>query len=213
MKVEATSGSEEYMDTTHKKDLKRSIVLVAGDSISAGLNEEKLGKFGRKKVINISKGGSKIKNVQDSIIKFHENNKDTCTIEKVFLSVGTNDIRNAQHGIIHLKAPLIRLLKTTKLLFPVAKIYCQSLIPLPAWNKAIISNVWNMNNLIYNVCQTMHTYYVNIFHPLLDMFGRRNSFYFPESPHNIHPTAKGMSVIAKVYIYLIHNQWFNPLGY
>ena len=69
---------------------KKRIVLVAGDSFAARLNPDLLGKK-KKKVINIACGGRKLSQVKTDISSFINENQDS-VIEKLFVSIGTNDI-------------------------------------------------------------------------------------------------------------------------
>ncbi len=196
---------------------KQPALLVAGDSFVARLDAERLGK-GKQKVINIAQGGLKIIDVQKKIEKFAENNTQF-DIQKVILSVGTNDIRYCKSGIQHLKNSICDFMKFLKLTFPYAKIYFQSIIPLPH-NKCpyVVSNVLKMNNLLFNLCSRFHLYYLDVFGSFLNRWGYRNSDLFPQFDstkelYDIHPNKRGMGVLARHYIYLIHSRWFNPLGY
>ena len=190
---------------------KPNVVLMAGDSFFERLKADKLGKR-KKKVINIGKGGSKISQTENSIIRFHRENLDY-NVDKVFLSVGTNDIRQCfDNGVKHLKPALNKLMKTTKRLFPSAKIFVQSLIPLPLRNSYTSSNVLSFNTLLYDMCVKNRIFYVNVFHSFLDSKGcKRNPYLFPTEESNCHPNPRGMGVLAKIYIFLIHSRRFNPL--
>ena len=87
----------------------RPCTLIAGDSFVTPLKSNLLGK-GKKSVFNISKGGQKISQVEKSIETFYLSQSDMF-VEKVFLSVGTNDIRNCFNGVKHLRSPLTQLVK------------------------------------------------------------------------------------------------------
>ena len=52
----------------------------------------------------------------------------------------------------------------------------------------------------------------------VDNFGRRIVSLFPSGNTkdrviDIHPNSRGMGVMGKNLIFLIHSEWFNPLGY
>ncbi len=215
----ATPDVSTPSQTTNDKGLprKQPAVLVAGDSFAARLDADRLGK-GKMKEINIAHGGFKITDVQKKIEKFMETNTQF-DIEKVILSVGTNDIRYCKSGIQHLKNSICDFMKFVKVAFPSAKIFLQSIIPLAHNNcPYVTSNVLKMNNLLYNLCSRFHLFYLDVFGSFLNRWGYRNSYLFPEFDSakqlfDIHPNKRGMGVLAKHYIYLIHSRWFNPLGY
>ena len=196
---------------------KKNIVLVAGDSFPARLDAKRLGK-GKKEVRIIAKGGRKITEVQKSIETFVVQNP-TLVVQKLFISIGTNDIRNCMNGIKHLKNAVCDLMKSINKLFPSATVYFQAIPPLHHNGCYYTAgNVLSMNNLIYSLCSRFRVYYINIFDAFLDRQGLRNSRLFPEydsvrNLYDIHPNSKGMGVLAKFYIFLIHSRWFNPMGY
>ncbi len=196
---------------------KKKIVLMAGDSFFQRLDEKKLAK-GKQTVYNIAKGGSKIEAVQQSIKAFVDEHPEL-EIKKLFISVGTNDIRNCHKGVYHLKGPLKKLMAQVKLLAPSAKIWFQSLLPIPAnGNHDVERNVVSMNNLIFELCSKNRLLFVDVFSSFLNRYGHRNFLLFPKYDvdkklWDIHPNARGMGVLARHYLFLIHSKWFNPLGY
>ena len=197
--------------------LTKNIVLVAGDSFAARLDAKRLGK-GKQDVINIAKGGSKITRVQKSLEDFVKENPKLL-VKKLFLSIGTNDIRNCSNGIKHLKNSICDLMRRIKELFPAARVYIQAIPPIhPNGCRFTENNVILMNNLIFNLCSRFKLFYLDVFGCFLDNFGNRDKYLFPDfdnirNIYDIHPNAKGMGVLAKCYIYCIHSRWFNPLGY
>ena len=124
---------------------------MADDSFFERLDENKLGK-GKQEVYKVAKGGRKIDAVHKSIESFVKDHPDL-EIKTLFVCVGTNDIRNCRQGIGHLKTPLCEFIKKVKLLAPSAKIFMQSLLPLPAnGDPKVVKNVLAMNKLIYDLC-------------------------------------------------------------
>ena len=78
---------------------------------------EKLGK-GKQSVFKIAKGGRKIDAVLQSLNEFSADNLEL-DVTKLFICVGTNDIRNCHEGgVSHLKTPLQTLFTTAKERFP-----------------------------------------------------------------------------------------------
>lgn len=197
----------------------RTISLIAGDSFSAGLDVSKLGRKGRKTVVNVSEGGASIHDVKKQLDEYYlANSSVDIIVGKIFISVGANDIRNCRAGgVRHLKSPLISLSQHIKLLFPDAAVWFQCLIPLPLQHAYSVINVEDYNNLLLEVCSFTKTYY-------LDMFGEflyynfysdqyyRNDQYFVNSK-NIHPNKWGYALMAKHYLKLIHSNKFNPFSY
>lgn len=200
---------------------KQYVTIIAGDSFIAGLDIERLGRKGKKTVINLAKGGSTISDVTnqfESYFMSHSSAKDTPVVEKVIVCVGTNDIRNCrENGVRHLKRPLICLIEKIKLLFPVCNIWFQTLIPLTVQNQFSITNVNQFNKLLFEVCSYMRVYYLNVFSYFLQ-FDRerkglfRNEYYFINSK-NIHLNKLGLGLLARSYLRIIHSSRFNPLGY
>ena len=193
-------------------------MLIAGDSFAARLDVKRLGK-NKEDVRTVAKGGSKIHEVQKSLEDFAASNP-SLYVKKLFLSIGTNDIRHCNKGVQHLKNPVGDLMKCVKKLFPGAKVYFQSIPPIhPNGSQYTVGNVLSMNNLIFNLCSRYRLFYLNIFNAFLNEYGDRNDRLFPEFDYvkdtfDIHPSPKkGMPVLAKFYIRIIHSKWFNPMGY
>jgi len=196
---------------------KQKIVLVAGDSFAARLDEKLLGK-NKQVVKNIAVGGSKLDKVKRDIEKFVKDNPNL-EVVKLFVSVGTNDIRYCDNGIAHLKSAVSSLMSSIKLILPTAKVWFQSIPPInPNGCKFTERNVIQMNNLIYNMCSRYRHYFLDIFPAFLDARGCINTRLFPhfdtkKQRSDIHPNNKGMGVLARFYIFIIHSKWFNPLGF
>ena len=185
------------------------ITLLAGDSFFRDLRPDKLGK-GKKLVVNISKGGSKIKQVEQSLIEFAS---DAPPVTKIFLSIGANDIHHAKCGVQHLKTPVASLLKTAKDLFPRAKIWVQSILPIPLQRKMMINDVCDMNKLLHRACMRQSVFFLDVTDSFIDQStGLRDVRFFPIKG-NVHLGPIGTSVLAKIYIRQIHSRSFNPLGY
>ena len=197
---------------------KKKISLLAGDSYFARLDAGKLGK-GKQAVYNISKGGSKVDAVLQSLKKFDKEHPEL-EVKKLFLSIGTNDIRNChERGVYHLKTPVQELLSTVINIFPHSKVYVQSLLPIPSnGNRFSERNVLSMNNLIFNLCSKNKIFFVDAFTCFLNRYGNRNLHFFPKYDEkknffDIHPNPRGMGILARKYIFLIHSTWFNPMAY
>ena len=106
-----------------------------------------------------------------------------------------------------------------KLLLPTARIWFQSLLPIPAnGNPHGECNVLYMNKLLFELCSKNKLLLIDVFSSFLNRFGNRDHNLFPKfniekNLWDIHPNSKGMGVLASHYIFLIHSKWFNPFGY
>ena len=187
---------------------KKKIILLAGDSYFERLEMEKLAK-GKQTVFKVAKGGRKIDAVLHSIEQFVRDHPDL-ELKKLFVCVGTNDIRYCQTGILHLKSPLQNFMSKIKSSAPSAKIFVQSLLPIPAnGNPKGEQNVVSMNKLLFSLFSKFKLFYLDVFSSFLSSWGDRNyqlfSKYSVESKKwDIHPNARGMGVLARHYIFLIH---------
>ena len=189
----------------------QSINLIVGDSFSEGLDQDKLGRNGRKRVVNLSKGGATIEDVTKQLDNFFVTN--STPVSKVFICVGANDIRNCREkGVQHLKFPLKELAIKVRTQFPLAKIWFQSLIPLPHQHMYTEVNVLQYNDILYDICTMNHIYYLDCFEAFLTYDGYRFEELF-KNWNNIHPNKFGYVKLAKMYLKRIHSRRFNPLAY
>ena len=201
-----------------KSAVSKHICLLAGDSFAQRLDKIKLG---RKSVVveSVARGGARIHQVMGQIRTYHEANK--CVIvDKLFISVGTNDIRYCKDGVKHLTGKFKSLCSMIQELFPDSKVYFQSLIPLPCIHEGdwiTNSNVIDFNSIIYNECKYRRFYILDAFSAFRDPFRIKFAPY-PELRNNmlfvgkdIHPSSRrGMGVLAKIYLRAIHSRYFDP---
>ncbi|MCP4491103.1 MAG: hypothetical protein GY820_27875, partial [Gammaproteobacteria bacterium] len=163
-------------------------------------------------VTTISHGGDRIHETEIAITKEQLDPKNY--VEKVFLSIGANDIRNLfSRDVGHLRAPLRRLVKSIRDLFGVqCKIYFQSLLPFEAQNRWTVRNVLAFNALLRGCCYDLKCYYINVFSLFVDHKGNRDCSLFRDA---VHPLDRYLGRIARRYIEIIHPraQGFNPEMY
>ena len=154
--------------------------------------------------------------VMGQLKTYATDNPDT-VVDKVFVSVGTNDIRYCSN--VHELLPKFKsLCSLIKELYPRSKVFFQLLIPLPCKH----SNDWltnrkviDFNRIIINEC-IFRKYHVldafaNFSSPLYDSRypDLRNEKLFVGS--DIHPSKnRGMGVLAKLYLRALHSQFFDP---
>ena len=187
------------------------VTIIAGDSFSAALDAERLGRKGRKNVVNLSKGDATIKDVSLQLdCYFLSNSYGNVVVEKIFVCVGTNDIRNCrENGVRHLKSPLVSLAEQIKMSFPDAAVWFQCIVPLPLQHQYSVRNVEQYNTMLFEVCSYMKIFYLDIFKNFLVFNLRRGCFYRRESlfvdQHNIHFNRFGLGILARNYIHLIHS--------
>ena len=215
-----TIGKHEHkqLSNTGSSSTKKKVVLLAGDSYFHRLDEEKLGK-GKQPVYKVAKGGRKIDDILHSIKSFVDNNQNL-EIKQLFVCVATSEFRYCREkSIWHLKTPLQSFFTSIKQLAPNVKIYVQSLLPIPSnGNRFGERNVLDMNRLLFGLCSKNRVFFVDAFTPFLNSFGNRNLSLFPKRDEkkqflDIHPNDRGMGVLARQYIFLIHSRRFNTLAH
>ncbi len=185
------------------------LVILAGDSIFKGLKCDLLGKK-RTKVVNIAHGGDFMYKTEAALSKFADSLDGKYEVQKVFLSIGTNDIRYCK-GVNHLRGPLKRLIQKTKSLFPGAVVLIQSVLPSQVQNDWTVRNVNGMNRLIRECCHEKEVYFVNFFQDFLLRDGRSNRSLFADQ---VHPNRSGLALIASRFIRIIHQRApFDPYAF
>ena len=213
------SVSKEDFPPIKAEAVPRKVTLIVGDSFSVGLDPVRLGRNGRKDVVNLSKGGSSIKEVSLQLDQyFLANSQQNSVVEKVFVCVGANDIRSCrENGVRHLKQPLVSLVEQIKSCYPGAIVWFQCLVPLPIQHQYSVRNVEQYNKLLYEVCSYTKVYYLDVFRNLLTYDRMRGCFYRNESMYvdnrNVHLNRFGSSLLARYYIKCIHSDRFNPIGF
>ncbi len=197
---------------------KRHVCLIAGDSFAARLDTQKLG---RQAVLveSVARGGASMHHVMGQLKAYATSHADT-VVEKICISVGTNDIRYCR-GVSHLSLKFKSLCLLIKEIFPHSKVFFQLLLPLPCLHRndwITNSKVIEFNRIIVNAC-IFNKFCVS------DAFAAfsapRKDFWSPElrdyrlfKGSDIHPSeARGMGVLARLYIRAIHSRFYNPFVY
>ncbi len=192
---------------TTQSQPREPLVILAGDSIFRDLKCDLLGKK-RVKVDNISHGGDFMYKTEAAIELYAQSLDPKYDVQKVFLSIGTNDIRHCK-GVNHLRGPLRRLVMKTKSLFPGAAVIIQSVLPQQVQHEWTVRNVLGMNKLIKDCCHEQEVYFVDFVENFLLRGGFTNKNLFVDK---VHPNRRGMALIASRYIRIIHQRApFNPL--
>ena len=190
--------------------------VIFGSSIPYYLNEKRLGgKRESVRVINASSRGAKISNVftQMNTISNGSHGYFNRTgisigeydIQKVIISVGTNDISNLnRRGVNHLYLSVEGLIKKAQALYPNADIYFQSVLPMPyGTDSALRDNVLNFNDVLYRVCKLNRCYFLDIFDSFLHSNGVMNYGLFRVDRYgkpDVHLSSSDLSLLARAYI-------------
>jgi hypothetical protein len=161
-------------DTTPLSDTtpltpKRRVCLIAGDSYPARLDVGRLSRKNAVEVVMLAVGGSKLDRVAKQLEDYVSKNKDV-VVEKVCISVGTNDIRNCHNGVNHLMGPFKQFCQKIVDLFPGSKVFFQTLLPLPCGGNGdwkTNSKVIRFNQIIFNECVFRRLYIIDAFSKLV----------------------------------------------
>ncbi len=194
----------------------RHVCIIAGDSFAARLDTAKLGRH-CVDVVSVAKGGAKIHHVMNQLRDFKSANSSVI-VDKICISVGTNNISQIDNGSHNIKYKFKSLCALIKELYPSSIIYFQLLLPLPCRNMhdwKTNSDVLTINRIIINECIFRRFHVLDAFQAFC-MVSRdrrlpelRNNRLFIGS--NIHPSeARGMGVLAKLYLRAIHSKFFDP---
>ena len=150
----------------------------------------------------------------------HVNSSNSTTIDKIILSVGTNDISRVKN-VETLENPLKDLITTMKTAYPSCDIFVQNLLPIRLKNYEceanfdIVNKVYAYNRLLFKLCKSFNLYYIDVFKSFRSEGkpgerGIRNDLY--KSASNVHLNYKGLGVLARRFIYIInkHSWDFHP---
>ena len=218
--MEMTLSSIPAMKPADVNPHKRRVCLIAGDSYPARLDAVRLSRKNAVHVEMLADGGSKMEKVAKQLDDYATKNKDVI-VDKVCISVGTNDIRNCHNGVNHLVGPFKQFCQKVAELFPDSKVYFQTLLPLPCngdsdWKTN--SKVIRFNRIILNECIFRNFFIIDAFRSfILPSWSRwsphiRNNRLF--DGNDIHPSdRRGNGVLARLYIRVLHSKYFNPYVY
>ena len=184
--------------------------LVLGTSIPYYLDYEKLtGTSGKVNVVNLCKRGAKINHLHDVLDEHYRKESTDEIVDKVIVSVGTNDLRNNKRPSVgHLYTPMENLVAKIKTFYPGATIFIQSLLPQRVQNAFTVSNVLGFNKLLVKLSALNKCYYLDIFDDFLGENKHPNSSLYRWD--GIHLSNKGLSTLARAFIAKIRGR-FNPI--
>ncbi len=193
----------------YKRKMRRTTVLF-GTSMTKYVHTKNMGFSGRR-LINVSVSGAKIKDIANNVREFYENdlaakNND---IEKVIFNLGTNDIKHARSGVLHLKKYLSDLINMTKELFPAAIILFQSCLPIKCVYSYIAGNVLDFNTMLRDLCLDYNCVFVDCFRVFLSCDGSQvnDNLY-----HDwLHLNNRGVGVLSTWIKFLINENCFDRI--
>ena len=129
-------------------------------------------------------------------------------IQNIIFSVGTNDVRRKSNGVSSMFSPVKSLLNKTRVLFPRAKIYVQSLIPMGFEHSWTPRNVHEFNSILRRcVREVPNCAYIDVFDEFLD--SRRRYPLKALFHDSLHPSHKGCSVLARAFIMITRGRNFD----
>ena len=199
--------------TANPSNSNEKICVIFGTSITEGVNEKMMSQ-GKRTVVNCSSSGANIDDIRQLASDFHHDNIQSIhKVDKLIVSVGTNDVkwynsfsRNLRRDFKH---KLVKLVLELKQLYPHAQINFHTVLPIRIVYKYTASSIHQFNNLLLEVCTEYHCFFFDCFSRFLD---RQGIFYNRELYRdNWHLNNSGLKVLCRALKYLIYSNLFNPL--
>ena len=165
--------------------------------------------FRGRKVINCSHSGAKIRDIKENIRNFYESDEAAKSddIEKVILSVGTNDVKYSKFGVGHLRRHISDLIDYTKDFFPAAIVIFQCCLPIHCMYPYTASNVIKFNLILKDVCAQNNCVYLDCFK---DFLTYDNRFCNKELYHDwLHLNNRGVGVLSTWLKFVINENSFD----
>lgn len=197
-----------YYRTVPRKPKSRKTTVLFGTSMTKFVRENRLG-FGGRKVVNVSQSGAKIRDITENIEHFHKTHSAAKAddIEKIILSVGTNDIKHAKHGVQFLRKYLTKLIDTTKQLFPAAIIIIQCCLPIKCLYSYIAKNVLDFNNILKDLCFINNCVFLDCFADFLTRnFISCNSQLYHDW---LHLNMRGVGILSTWLKFVVNEHSFD----
>ena len=165
-------------------------------------------------VVNLSTSGATIEHIRKIARDFHfENPKAIHKVNKVIISVGTNDIKfyncHSRNLRGEFKPKLVDLIRDMKQLFPGASIAFHTLLPIRIMYNYTVDSVHMFNNLLLDVCAQFGCIFFDCFSRFLDNDGiHPNRLFYRD---NWHLNKVGLKVLCRALKFLIYGNIFNPI--
>lgn len=189
---------------------KRATSVIFGSSITKWIRGRNLGLQGRK-VINMSKSGAKIRDITHGIREFYDSHEEAKAdnIDKIIISVGTNDIKYSRRGVGHLRKYLTELISTSKALFPRAKIIFQCCLPIKIAYTYTVTNVLEFNRLLRALCSEFDCTYLDCFTDFLS--DDKNDYNKAIYSDWLHLNGKGLSILSRWLKFVVNQNSFDRI--
>ena len=207
------SHAEHTVQSKGNSSPSEKLCVIFGTSITEFVEGTLMSK-GNRTVVNVSSSGANINDIREMANDFHhENLKSIHKIDKIVVSVGTNDIKwyNCFARNMHrdMKPKLIQLVKELKQLFPSAQIYFHTVLPIRVVYKYTAASVHQFNNLLFEICSQYNCFFFDCFARFLDQQGTfYNRALFRD---NWHLNNAGLKVLCRALKFMIYGNLFNPL--
>ena len=188
------------------------LCVIFGTSITHAVNGEMMSR-GSRRVINISESGNKIGDIMDSVRDFClENPSAVNSVDKVIISVGTNDIKHFNsfdHDLNkRFRRPLTKLMKQVKLVFPLAQIIFKCVLPFKITYKYHPKSVHEFNVLLLELCKEHSCIFMDCFGGFLDEHGVDYDTYLYRDFYHLNES--GLKQLCRALKYAIYTNVFNP---
>ena len=190
------------------------LCVLFGTSITTRIKGERLSRKGTI-VVNRSESGAKIQDIYDSVNDFYyENINHAHKVAKVVLSLGTNEIKtfnSFKYSISKFYEPLVNLVKQIKLLFPLAQIIFQSLLPIRVVFKYTANSVHQFNELLIKVCKKYDCIFLDCFSLFLESSGNDIDADLYWDKYHLNDR-RGIKVLSRALKEVIYGNVFYPLA-
>lgn len=188
------------------------LCVIFGTSITAAVDGRKMSR-GSRRVINMSESGSKIGDIMDSVRDFCLDNPTAVpNVDKVILCLGTNDIKFFNSFRFDLnrrfRAPLTKLIKQVKLMFPSAQIIFKCVLPFRIMYTYNAKSVHEFNYLLVELCSKHGCIFMDCFRDFLDnqCIDHNRNLYRDK----LHLNEAGLIVLCRAIKHIIYNNVYNP---
>ena len=188
------------------------VCVIFGTSITEHVDGGLMSR-GNRTVVNISSSGATIDDIKQMAEDFHHENLPSIhKIDKIIVSVGTNDVKfynsRARNMSKDLRPKLISLVKVIKQLFPSAQVHFQTMLPIKITYNYTAESVHQFNNLLLDICTQYNCFFFDCFSRFLDnegIFYNRTLFR-----DKYHLNNAGLKVFCRALKFLVYSNVFNP---
>ena len=208
-----THGSQCARNTSLPSIRTEKAAVIFGTSITSKIDEDRMSNKYRT-VFNCSMSGAKISDITEMARDFCvENSSIISKVDKVVVSVGTNDIKyfngHKYNVSRRFSASIHKLVDTLKFLFPHAMIVFQTVLPIRVLNKYTGDTFHSFNRLLRDICGRRGCIFLDCFADFLDESGDDINTYFYRD--DLHLNLFGLMRLCRALKFAIHRSIFNPI--